>query len=196
MAIKDRIKAKEIEILLNKEFPKKTLKPSLRFTNHFSLLVAIILSARCRDTQVNKITFKLKPTSAKKLNIMSLKKLREEIKSCGLHYNKARFLKRLSKKIIKKHDGKVPTNYDDLTSLPGVGNKTANVFLAHIGKPYGFPVDSHIHRCVRIWGLCSDDATIYRTQKCLEKLFPEKNKWLYLHWQIIRFSKKYKNCQI
>ena len=91
--------------------------------------------------------------------------------------------------IIEKHQGKVPSNFEDLEQLPGVGHKTASVVMSQgFGFP-AFPVDTHIHRLAQRWGLTSG-KNVTQTEKDLKKLFP-KEKWNKLHLQIIFYGRSH-----
>jgi len=126
----------------------KNPKSDLKYKNKFTLLVSVVLSAQCTDTNVNNVTKNIylkynKPDHFVKLGRKRIEKL---IKSIGLFRNKAKNIFLLSKQLIAKHNGNVPKNFDDLLALPGVGRKTANVVL---NEGFGFPtiaVDTHIFR--------------------------------------------------
>ncbi|MFP3026894.1 MAG: endonuclease III, partial [Wolbachia sp.] len=124
--------SKKVELIFEK-FQQSNPAPKieLNYTNHFTLLVAIVLSARTTDISVNKITkelFSIADTPEKMLNL-GQSELRKCISSIGLYNSKAKNIIGLSKILIERYNSKVPTNFDDLVSLPGVGRKSANVFL-------------------------------------------------------------------
>ncbi|MFP3026873.1 MAG: endonuclease III, partial [Wolbachia sp.] len=124
--------SKKVELIFEK-FQQSNPAPKieLNYTNHFTLLVAIVLSARTTDISVNKITkelFSITDTPEKMLNL-GQSELRKYISSIGLYNSKAKNIIGLSKILIERYNSKVPTNFDDLVSLPGVGRKSANVFL-------------------------------------------------------------------
>lgn len=123
-------------------------KSELEFNNEFELLVAVILSAQCTDKRVNIITrdlFKKYPT-VYDFAKLSEEELAYEIRSCNYFNNKARNIIKASKDIVEKFNGQVPSCYENLVSLAGVGNKTANVLLAVGFKKQAFPVDTHVLR--------------------------------------------------
>ena len=159
--------------------------------NHFELLVAVLLSAQCTDERVNQVTPKLfsladNPLSMSKIPIEDIYKI---ITPCGLAPQKSKAISNLSKILITKHDGNVPSNFESLEALPGVGHKTASVVMSQgFGYP-AFPIDTHIHRLAQRWGL-TNGKNVTQTEKDLKKLFPEKL-WNKLHLQIIFYGREY-----
>ena len=159
--------------------------------NHFELLVAVLLSAQCTDERVNQVTPKLfsladNPLSMSKIPIEDIYKI---IRPCGLAPQKSKAISNLSEILITKHDGNVPSNFESLEALPGVGHKTASVVMSQgFGYP-AFPIDTHIHRLAQRWGLTSG-KNVTQTEKDLKKLFPEKL-WNKLHLQIIFYGREY-----
>ena len=126
----------------------KNPKSDLKYKNKFTLLVSVVLSAQCTDVNVNNVTKNIYPKYNKPEHFVKLgrKKIEKLIKSIGLFRNKAKSIYLLSKQLIKKHNSKIPKNFDDLYALPGVGRKTANVVL---NEGFGLPtiaVDTHIFR--------------------------------------------------
>ena len=120
----------------------------LNYSDEFTLLVAVVLSAQSTDKGVNKVTTKLFNLAKKPSDMVKLgeKKIRETIKNIGLYNSKAKNLFFLSNILINEHEGKVPSERDALVKLPGVGRKTANVVLnTFFGKPY-IAVDTHLFR--------------------------------------------------
>ena len=159
--------------------------------NHFELLVAVLLSAQCTDERVNQVTPKLfsladNPLSMSKIPIEDIYKI---IRPCGLAPQKSKAISNLSKILITKHNGNVPSNFESLEALPGVGHKTASVVMSQgFGYP-AFPIDTHIHRLAQRWGL-TNGKNVTQTEKDLKKLFPEKL-WNKLHLQIIFYGREY-----
>lgn len=163
----------------------------LVWTNPFTLLVSVVLSAQATDKSVNKATeslYKIADTPEKML-ALGEKKLISYIKSIGLYRMKARHVIGLSEKICKEFDGKVPDNRDDLMKLPGVGRKTANVVLNVVfGKPT-MPVDTHVLRIAPKIGL-GTGATPIEVETSLVERIPQKymehaHHWLILHGRYI-----------
>ena len=174
---------------LNKLYPEPTIP--LNHHDHFTLLIAVVLSAQSTDKKVNEITPALfnKASTPKLMNQIGENEIYKLIKQLGLSKQKARYLHQLSRILITNYNSKVPNNYKDLESLPGVGHKTASVVMAQaFGEP-SFPVDTHIHRLAQRWGL-SNGKSVVQTEKDLKRLFP-KDKWNILHLQIIYYGREY-----
>lgn len=128
---------------------------ALRHDGAFQLLVATILSAQCTDERVNMVTpvlFAAYPTP-ETLAAAPLDKLEEIIRSTGFFRAKARSLSGMARDVVERFEGAVPHDMDDLTSLPGVGRKTANVVRSVAMGEAGLPVDTHVGRLVRRLGL-------------------------------------------
>ena len=161
--------------------------------DHFTLLVAVLLSAQCTDERVNKVTpklFKL-ADNAKEMRKKSPKKIYEIIKPCGLGPQKSKAIHKLSNILCDLYDGEVPDDMKALEKLPGVGHKTASVVISQgFGHP-AFPVDTHIHRLAQRWGL-TKGLNVKQTEKDLKKIFP-KETWNKLHLQIIFWGREF--CQ-
>ena len=182
-------RAKLILKTLNQIYPK-TPSP-LKYTNKFTLLLSVLLSAQCTDVNVNNVTKNIYPKYNKPEHFVKLgrKKIEKLIKSIGIFRVKSKSIYLLSKKLIEKHGGTVPKNFKDLEKLQGVGHKTASVVMSQgFGYP-AFPVDTHIHRLAQRWGLTSG-KNVTQTEKDLKKLFP-KNSWNKLHLQIIYYGREY-----
>ncbi len=163
----------------------------LQFTNTFTFLVAVLLSAQCTDRKVNAVTPKLfaRADTPQKMAKLSQKEIEEIIRPCGLAPAKSRHIAELSKILLQEFHGEVPRTFSELESLPGVGHKTASVLM---GQAFGFPafpVDTHIHRLAMRWGL-SDGASVERTERDLKRLFPE-SEWNRRHLQIIYFGREF-----
>jgi endonuclease III len=178
-----------IKKTLNKLYPHP--KIPLKHTSHYTLLIAVLLSAQCTDARVNEITPKLfakakTPKAMIKLTIAEIEKI---IRPCGLSNSKAKAIWNLSKQLLDEHGGKVPCTFKELEALPGVGHKTASVIMCQAFNEPAFPVDTHIHRCAKRWKL-SSGKDVRQTEKDLKALFPEKD-WIKLHLQIIYFAREY-----
>lgn len=187
--MKKEEKIKFILKTLDKLYPNPPIP--LNHTSDYTLLIAVLLSAQCTDERVNKITpllFK-KADTPKKMVKLSIDEIREIIKPCGLSPAKSKAIFNLSQILIDKFDGKVPDNFEDLESLPGVGHKTASVVMIQAFGIPAFPVDTHIHRLIYRWGL-SKGKNVDETEANCKKLFPE-NRWIKLHLQIIYFGREY-----
>ena len=163
----------------------------LNHKNKFELLIAVLLSAQCTDERVNQVTPQLFSLADNPLDMSRLQteKIYEIIRPCGLAPQKSANISKLSVIIIEKHQGQVPSNFEDLEQLPGVGHKTASVVMSQgFGFP-AFPVDTHIHRLAQRWGL-TNGKNVTQTEKDLKKLFPEE-KWNKLHLQIIFYGRSH-----
>ena len=152
------MKSQEIFKLLQFEYPgiKRT---ALGFISALDLLIATILSAQCTDKQVNKVTkilfkkFKTPEDYAK----ADLKELENIIKSTGFYHRKARFIKLTAEKLIEEFNSQVPASMEQLTQLPGVARKTANIVLSNVFNiDEGIAVDTHVMRLSKRLGLTEE----------------------------------------
>jgi len=188
-------RSKKISKILNKIYPKTPIP--LKHKNKFTLLVSVLLSAQTTDVNVNNVTKNIYPKFNKPKHFVKLgrKKIEKLIKRIGIFRVKAKSVYLLSKQLIKNHNGKVPSTFEDLENLPGVGHKTASVVMAQgFGIPT-FPVDTHIHRLAQRWGL-TNGKNVIQTEKDLKRLFPKKS-WNKLHLQIIYYGREFctaKSC--
>jgi len=182
-------RSKIILKILNKIYPKTPIP--LKHRNKFTLLVSVLLSAQTTDVNVNNITKNIYPKYNKPKHFVKLgrKKIEKLIKSIGIFRVKAKSVYLLSKKLIEKHNSKVPETFEELEQLPGVGHKTASVVMSQGFGHSAFPVDTHIHRLAQRWGLTSGKNVI-QTERDLKRLFPEKF-WNKLHLQIIYYGREY-----
>ncbi len=182
-------KAKKIQKILDDLYPATPIP--LRHKDAYTLLIAVLLSAQSKDERVNKITPLLfaKANNPHDMVKLGAKEIEKIIRPCGLAPRKSKAIVGLSKQIIEKHEGQVPSTFEELEALPGVGHKTASVIMAQaFGQP-AFPVDTHIHRLAKRWGL-SSGKNVRQTEKDLKQLFPKKH-WNKLHLQIIFFGREY-----
>ena len=149
-----RQRVKTILPILKRTYPHA--KCSLDYSNPLELLVATILSAQCTDERVNIVTKSLfkKYRSAKDYAKAGEGELEKDIQSTGFYRNKAKSLRGMGAAIAGEHAGKVPSTMDDLTALPGVGRKTANVVLGNaFDTNVGVVVDTHVSRVANRLGL-------------------------------------------
>ncbi len=182
-------KVKNIQILLNKYYPK--ISVPLKHRNTFTLLISVLLSAQCTDKNVNNVTKNIydKYYKPEHFVVLGRKKIEKLIKSIGIFRIKAKSVYNLSKTLVEKYNGKVPKTFEELEELPGVGHKTASVVMSQgFGYP-AFPVDTHIHRLAQRWGL-TNGKSVVQTEEDLKKLFPKKN-WNKLHLQIIYYGREH-----
>jgi len=174
-------RTKGIMGLLKKEYP--TAKCSLNFRNPLELMVATILSAQCTDVRVNIVTKTLFKKYRQPQNYYKVpqKELEEDIRSTGFYRNKAKAIQWACKAIVEKFGGKVPKTMEDLTSLNGIGRKTANVILGNAyGIPSGIAVDTHVTRLSKRLGL-SYAKTPQKIEQELMKLVPKSDWILFPH---------------
>lgn len=184
-------KGEKIRKILNELYPAPGIP--LRHNDPFTLLIAVLLSAQCTDARVNTITPKLflLADTPKKMAALPVKVIEDLIRPCGLAPRKAKAISELSSILLEKHQGKVPCSFEELEELPGVGHKTASVVMSQAFNQAAFPVDTHIHRCAKRWGL-SSGKNVEQTEADLKKIFNKKD-WNRLHLQIIYFAREY--CQ-
>ena len=142
--------------------------------NTWELLIATVLSAQTTDISVNKVTPELflRWPNAESLALADTAEVESVIRTIGLYRTKSTNIVRLSKKLIDDFGGVVPDNMDDLTALPGVGRKTANVVLAFGFGQERMPVDTHVFRVANRIGLCAESSP-EKTELALIKRIPE-----------------------
>ncbi|OIP81036.1 endonuclease III [Candidatus Peregrinibacteria bacterium CG22_combo_CG10-13_8_21_14_all_44_10] len=170
----------KIAEILEKLYPDP--QPTLDWNTPFEALIAVMLSAQCTDIKVNKVTavlFKKANTPATILSI-GQKRLSEIIKPCGLFNAKSKAIIGTCKALKGNN---IPNTFTELTALPGVGEKTAQVILAQVFNKPAFPVDTHIHRIANRLGICRT-KTATQTSDCLKKKVPQKY-WHNMHLQLI-----------
>lgn len=161
-------------------------KGELYYTNPFTLLVAVVLSAQATDKGVNKATPALfaAADTPEKMAALGEAKIREYIKTIGLFNSKAKNVYALSRILAKDYDGRVPETREELIKLPGVGRKTANVVLnIAFGQPT-IAVDTHIFRVANRTGL-APGKTPEAVEDKLERVVPDEFKRHAHHWLIL-----------
>ena len=180
---------KEIFERFKKENPNPTSE--LKWTNSFTLLVSVVLSAQATDKSVNKATESLYKIADTPQKILSLGEdnLISYIKSIGLYKSKAKHIIELSKMLISEFDSKIPDNLEDLIKLPGVGRKTANVVLNVLFNKPTMPVDTHLLRISPKIGLAKG-STPLEIEKSLCARIPQEymnhaHHWLILHGRYV-----------
>ena len=175
--------ALEIVSLLQKEYPDA--KPQLKFNSEYELLVAVILSAQCTDERVNMVTkelFKNYNTPFKMIEL-SVEELSKIILPCGLNNSKAKNIINASKMIVENHNGLVPSSFEELLKLPGVGRKTADVMIAVAFNGDAIAVDTHVFRVSNRIGLANAD-TPFKVEQQLMKII-DKKLWSKTHHYLI-----------
>lgn len=173
------------EILRRLEQHYAGAKPALVFHSAFELLVATMLSAQTTDRQVNAVTGRLFEAApdAQSMAALSLEELEGYIKSCGFYHTKAQNLLAASRILADRHGGEVPRTMDELTALPGVGRKTANVVLSNAFGIPGIAVDTHVFRVSNRLGLAAA-KDVLATEMQLRANIPE-DKWSDAHHWLI-----------
>lgn len=187
--MKRKEKAERIQNMLEELYPE--IPVPLDHETPFQLLIAVLMSAQTTDLKVNQVTpelFKHGPTP-EKMASLEVAQIQSMIREVGLAPTKAKNIKRLSELLLERHDGEIPSTFEELEDLPGVGHKTAGVVLAQAFGIPAFPIDTHIHRLAARWGL-SNGRNVEQTEKDLKAVFP-KNAWNDLHLQIIFFGREY-----
>ena len=170
----------------------------LEFGSVFQLLVAVVLSAQCTDKRINQVTPDLFAhfPDAKSMAEAEEDEVLEWIKSVSNPNAKAKHLVAMARALMEKYDGEVPSNMDDLLTLPGVGRKTANVIQSVAFGKATLAVDTHVFRVAHRLGLASTkDNTPYKVEMALTKYIPEEDipnahHWLLLHGRYVCTARK------
>lgn len=174
---------------LDKLYPSTPVP--LDHSDPYTLLIAVLLSAQCTDERVNKITPLLfeRANTPQEMIQLEVEEIKQIIRPCGLSPRKSKAIYDLSHILINEHGGEVPTDFEALERLPGVGHKTASVVMSQAFGVPAFPVDTHIHRLMYRWGL-TNGKNVVQTEKDAKKLFP-KETWNKLHLQIIFYGRSH-----
>lgn len=189
MATKKQERALDIVSSLKRMYPKA--KCTLDFTNPFELLIATMLSAQSTDARVNVVTKSLfrKYPNAQAFAAAPQLEMERDVRQTGFFRNKAKAVIAASKAIMEKHGGEVPRTMEELTALPGVGRKTANVVLGNAFKaPVGVVVDTHVARVSGRLGLTSNDDPV-KIEQDLMKLIPPKE-WTAFSHRLIQHGRE------
>ena len=170
--------------LLSKDYPNS--KTELKYINHYTFLISVMLSAQATDVSVNKATKKLFKIvkNSKQMVELGETNLKKYIKTIGLYNAKAKNIIKLSKILLNKYNNRIPKDFKALISLPGVGNKTASVYQNSILNVPRIAVDTHVFRVSNRIGL-TKTRTADSTQICLERVVPKK--WLMIAHHILIF---------
>jgi endonuclease-3 len=150
-----------------------------------------MLSAQTTDKKVNEVTPALfaKADNPADMANLEVEEIRQIINQIGLAPTKAKNLKRMAEQLLERHDGVVLPDWDALENLAGVGHKTASVVMSQAFGLPAFPVDTHIHRLAKRWGL-SNGKSVVKTEKDLKAVF-SKDTWNKRHLQMIFFGRQY-----
>ena len=160
-------------------------KPALTFGSPYQLLIAVILSAQCTDARVNIVTATLfkKYPDIKSFADADPKELENDIHSTGFYHNKAKNIIACCRVLLEKYNGEVPSSIEELTSLPGVGRKTANVIRGNIYNEPSIVVDTHVKRVSKKLGLTTETDPVKVEYDLMKKL--PKDHWILWNLQII-----------
>jgi len=178
----------EVLDYLDEVFPNPRCE--LNYEKDYELLIAVVLSAQTTDKKVNLVTKELffKYPTLELLQEADIENIKDIIKIIGTYNKKAFFVKEIAKILLEKFDGKVPNNFKDLESLPGVGHKTASVVLSNIYNIPAFAVDTHVSRVTKRLGFASLDDGVEKVEEKIKKILP-KEKWGRVHHQLVLFGR-------
>ena len=163
----------------------------LNYTSDYELMVAVILSAQCTDKRVNQVTpelFKQYP-SFSHLSKANINDVEEIIKPCGFYHNKAKNIIEASVQVCTNFGGKLPSNMEDLTTLSGVGRKTANVLLSNIFRVPSIAVDTHVFRVSNRLGLSKSSDVLTCEKQLMENI--RRENWSEMHHLLVLFGRYY-----
>jgi endonuclease-3 len=189
MATKKQERALDIVSKLKQMYPKARV--SLDFTNPFELLIATMLSAQSTDVRVNIVTKSLfrKYPNPQAFASATQPEMERDVRQTGFFRNKAKAVIAASKAIVEKHGGEVPRTMEELTALPGVGRKTANVVLGNaFNTPVGIVVDTHVTRVSGRLGLTANVDPV-KIEQDLMKLIPQKE-WTAFSHRLIQHGRQ------
>lgn len=179
--------------IVQTELARGIPRPEVPLNHHdaYTLLVAVMLSARCTDARVNLVTpalFAVADTPQAMAD-MPVARVRELIATCGMCDTKAQRLVEMSRLLLERHGGQVPDTFEALEALPGVGHKTASVVMHQAFGYPAFPVDTHVFRLARRWRL-SNGTTVEKVEADLKKVFPRSN-WGVIHLQMVLWGRQF-----
>ena len=184
-----KARARKIIARLKREYPDATC--ALHHSNALELVVATILSAQCTDARVNLVTPHLfaKYRTAADYAAVDPRVLEKEIQSTGFFRNKTKSIIGMAQALVERHGGEVPQTMEELTALPGVGRKTANVILGTwFKKNEGVVVDTHVHRLTRLLGLTRQDDPVKIEQELME-IVPRED-WTWFSHTLIQHGRQ------
>jgi endonuclease III len=182
-------RARKIVARLERAYPDATC--ALHHASALELVVATILSAQCTDARVNLVTPGLfaKYHTAPDYAAADPRVLEQEIQSTGFFRNKTKSIIGMAQALVERHGGQVPDTMEDLTRLPGVGRKTANVILGTwFKKNEGVVVDTHVHRITRLLKLTKEDEPA-KIERDLMQLLP-RDKWTWFSHTLIQHGRQ------
>jgi len=174
----------------------------LNHSNPFELTIAVLLSAQCTDETVKKVTVSLFQKYKKPEDYLAvpLEELEQDIRRIGLFRNKAKNIQKLCQMLLDRHGGEVPSTYEDLVELPGVGRKTANVVVSNAFGVPAIAVDTHVERIAKRLGFALADDSVLAVEKKLMKQIP-REEWTQTHHRLIFFGRYHckaqnPNCEV
>ncbi len=183
-----KARARKIIARLKREYPNATC--ALHHSNALELVVATILSAQCTDARVNMVTPHLfaKYRTAADYAAVDPRVLEKEIQSTGFFRNKTKSIIGMAQGLVERHGGEVPQTMEELTALPGVGRKTANVILGTwFKKNEGVVVDTHVHRLTKLLGLTRQDDPV-KIEQDLMAIVP-RDDWTWFSHTLIQHGR-------
>ena len=181
-------KVKLITQYLDKNFPNVNCE--LDFSNNLELIIAVLLSAQCKDEYVNRATKKLfeKYKTIDDYADAKVEDIEKLIKTLGLYKAKSKNIVGMANMLRDVYDYKIPTTREELIKLPGVGRKTANVVLSVGFNIPAIAVDTHVERVAKMFGLADKNDNPLQVEKKLMELFPMKD-WGKIHHQLIHLGR-------
>jgi endonuclease-3 len=182
------MKTEEIIKILDQYYPDA--RCVLEHRNNYEMAVAVILSAQTTDASVNRVTPALfeKYPDIHALAEGDPDEIAACIRSLGLYRNKARSIHAMARAVVERFNGEIPDNMKDLTSLPGVGRKCANVILAECFHVPALAVDTHVNRTSKRLGLAKPDDSLEDVERKLKRKIP-RDRWIKTHHQLIFFGR-------
>jgi endonuclease III len=168
----------------------------LNHSNPFELTIAVALSAQCTDVLVNKVTKELfkKYRTPEDYVKVTLEELQNDIRSIGLYRNKAKNIQSLCRMVLEDYHGEIPLDRDELTKLPGVGRKTANVVVSVAFNIPAIAVDTHVERVSKRLAICRWKDSVLEVEKTLMKKVPI-DEWSVTHHRLIFFGRYHCKAQ-
>lgn len=167
-------------------------KCELNYNKDYELLIAIVLSAQTTDKRVNKVTEVLfkKYSNLKELSVANISDIEDIIREIGTFRRKSIYVKEIALRLVNDGYDYVPNDRSYIEKLPGVGHKTANVFLSNIYDEPAIAVDTHVSRVSKRLGLVNKNDDVIKIEKKLEKKIP-RDRWSKTHHQLVLFGRYY-----
>lgn len=166
----------------------KDPKCPLEYTKDYELLFAVMLSAQSTDERVNSVTKELFKYNLEEIDKLDRETIEDIIKPVGTQKRKSEYIKKIARKLLEEHGGKVPYDREYVESLPGIGHKTCNVVFSELFGEPSLAVDTHVTRVSKRLGLTDKDADVLKIEEDLCKFFP-KESWSKTHVQLVLFGR-------